>query len=362
MFSKKNTGTFARNLIFYVAYWIVYLLFFSVQRLFAMKEILEKMAPDEQISVFISSFFTNLIFLPLVIIASHFVVSYLLPKFYFRNRFYLFSLLVGLTILLYPILVYVLRVIIVDKLYPNPEKYSINNYFAAMLIFVFGMAPLAWYEMARHLRAEERIRQKIDKDRLEALLKLKETELKLLKSQIQPHFLFNTLNNLYSLALEKSERTPELIIRLSDMLSYIIYDCKSERVPLSKEIEFIKNYIELQKVRFETCDVSFTSKCELPDRMIAPMILHTFIDNCFKHGAEKDPGNPWIRVRITSKNGTLFLAVINSMCDGASANTANEGIGIDNTRKRLELIYRERHELVLHNSGKKFSVFLKMQL
>jgi len=230
-----------------------------------------------------------------------------------------------------------------------------------MLIFVFGMAPLAWFEIARQLRVEEEIRQKIDKDRLEALLKLKETELKLLKSQIQPHFLFNTLNNLYALALDKSDRTPDLIIRLSDMLSYIVYDCKSEKVPLTKEIDFIKNYIELQKVRYETCDISFTYKSDKDDLLIAPMILHTFIDNCFKHGAEKDSGNPWIKINITSDKGLLFLSVINSM-NGHKENENNHGIGIINTKKRLDLMYRERHDLVMRNSAKKFAVFLKMQL
>jgi LytS/YehU family sensor histidine kinase len=229
-----------------------------------------------------------------------------------------------------------------------------------MLIFVFGMAPLAWYEIAKHLRMEEIIRQKIDKDRLEALLKLKETELKLLKSQIHPHFLFNTLNNLYSLALEKSDRTPDLIIRLSDMLSYIIYDCKSEKVPLSKEIDFIKNYIELQKVRYENCDIEFAYNIDLGNKLIAPMILHTFIDNSFKHGAENDMSNPWIKIFISSNNGSLFLSVINSVCDNGIP--GNQGIGIINTKKRLDLIYRDKHQLVMHKSVRKFAVFLKMQL
>jgi sensor histidine kinase YesM len=361
MVRKEKDGSLFRKLNFYIVYWFIYLMFFSVQRLFAMKEILEKMGVKEQVNEIKASFFTNLIFLPFVIITSHFVVNYLLPKFYYRKRFPLFAFLVGSTIFLYPVLIYFIRLLIVDPLYPNPEKYSLNNYFAAMLIFVFGMAPLAWYEIARHLRVEEEIRQKIDKDRLEALLKLKETELKLLKSQIQPHFLFNTLNNLYALALEKSDKTADLIIRLSDMLSYIVYDCKSERVPLSREIEFIRNYIELQKVRYESCNISFKFKTDKDDPFIAPMILHTFIDNCFKHGAEKDPGNPWIKINITSEKGLLFLSVINSV-NGNNENVINPGIGITNTRKRLDLMYRERHDLVLHNSGKKYAVFLKMQL
>lgn len=351
-----------RNLVFYMVYWAAYLLFFSVQRLLAMREIIQTMGLDEQIEEFKISFFTNLLFLPAVIVASHFVVNYLLPRFYFRNRFLPFSIILGLTITLYPLLILVLRVLIVDHLYPNPEKYSFNNYFAAMLIFVFGLAPLAWYSIAGHLREEEAIRERMDKDRIEALLKLKETELKLLKSQIQPHFLFNTLNNLYSLALEKSDKTPDLIIRLSDMLSYIIYDCKSERVPLSKEISFIKNYIELQKVRYDNCDITFTHKCNNCDKPIAPMILHTFVDNCFKHGAEKDAESPWIKIDINTSNNSLFFSIVNSVPLNGTGEKISQGIGITNTRKRLDLMYKDKHELVINNSGKKFSVYLKIEL
>lgn len=351
-----------RHLFFYMVYWVAYLIFFTVQRLVAMREILQRMGLEEQVAELKASFFTNLLFLPAVIAVSHFVVNFLLPKYYFKNRFLPFTVNLGLTILLYPLLVLILRVLIVDQLYPNPEKYSFNNYFAAMLIFVFGMAPLAWYKIAGHLREEESIREKIDKDRLEALLKLKETELKLLKSQIQPHFLFNTLNNLYALSLDKSDKTPDLIIRLSEMLSYIIYDCKSERVPLSKEISFICNYIELQKVRYENCNIKFTYNCENCDKPIAPMILHTFVDNCFKHGAEKDAGNPWIKIDMNTSKNSLFFSVVNSIPCNGTIQKYDQGIGITNTRKRLDLIYKDRHELVLSNSGDKFSVFLKMEL
>ena len=362
MFKKEATGTLNRNLYYYIVFWFIYLLFFSVQRYLAMKYVFMSMEMKMPEDAFMGSVITNLIYLPEVIIASHFVVNFLLPRFYFRKKFYMFSLLLALTIILYPLFPYVGRIAIVDVLYPNPEKYSINNYFSAMLIFVFGMAPLAWFRMAVHMRAEEAIRQKIDKDRLEALLKLKEAELKLLKNQIHPHFLFNTLNNLYSLALEKSDRTPDLIIRLSDMLSYIIYDCKSEKVSLTKEVDFIKNYIELQKVRYETCNISFSIKGNLDGREIAPMILHTFIDNSFKHGAEQDPDNPWIKINIGSYEGSLFLTVINSVREEANKEEGNGGIGISNTRKRLALIYRDRHELVFHKSQKKYAVFLKIQL
>lgn len=359
VFTGNSSG---RKLFFYITYWLIYLIFFSVQRFFSMRYIMLSHNLDTGNALFSDSLMTNLFFLPAVILSSHFMVNFLVPRFYFLKRFYLFSILAGLTIILYPFFIYLLRILYVDHFYPNPEKYSIDNYFAAMLIFVFGLAPLAWYEIARHLRSVDEIRRRIDKDRLEALLKLKEAELKLLKSQLHPHFLFNTLNNLYALVIEKSDRAPDLIIRLSDMLSYIIYDCKSEKVELSKDIGFIKNYIEVQKVRFDNCNIRFTIKGDMDNKKIAPMILHTFIDNSFKHGAETDPGNPWIRIALTASDDKLFLTVINSMANHTDGDPDIEGIGITNTRKRLEMLYRDRHELVLQKTHDKFAVFLKMKL
>lgn len=362
MFGKEPTGKNQNRIpVFYLIYWLVYLLFFSIQRFFAKQFVLTSIGLVSAHG-FYESLITNLIYLPEVIISTHLVVSFLLPRYYFRSEFRKFYFFLSVTIIIYPSLPYLIRTFIVEKIYPLSEEYTFYNYFAAMLIYVFGMAPLAWVKIARHLREEALITQKIDKDRLEALLKLKEAELKLLKSQLHPHFLFNTLNNLYALVIEKSDRAPDLIIRLSDMLSYIIYDCKSEKVPLSKDIEFIKNYIEVQKVRFDNCNIRFTMKGEMDNKKIAPMILHTFIDNSFKHGAEMDPENPWIRIALTSSNDSIFLTVINSTMNKLNAEESAEGIGISNTRKRLEMLYRDKHELVLQKTHHRFAVFLKMKL
>jgi two-component system LytT family sensor kinase len=354
-----------RNLYFYLFYWILYLFFFSTQRYFALRMDLtaQDLVQKEPFVILKESFFTNLTFLPLVIIATHFVVNFLLPKYYFRNRFYLFSIVLISSICSYPVFVYILRKLVVEPyVLHGLMEYTWYNYFMAMLIYVFGMAPLVWFKMAAHLREDAVVHQKLDNDRLNALLKLNESELKLLKSQIHPHFLFNTLNNLYSLALEKSDKTPELIIRLADMLSYIIYECNSEKVPLSKEIDFINNFIELQRVRYETSDITFTVIGEINNKQIAPMILHTFIDNSFKHGADKDTGSPLIKISITSKNGLLFFTIINSVRETQESTGKAIGIGIDNAKKRLNLIYPGRHDLIINNSGNRYSVILKIEL
>ena len=354
-----------RKIYLYVVYWIIYLAFFSVQRFFARSFIVSAtgLIDASSLNTFKLSFLTNLAYLPEVILSTHFVVDFLLPKFYFRNRFYIFSFLLALTILINPILSYLVRTYVVDVyIDPNPAPYSFYNFFATILIFVFGLAPLAWFKIAAHLREDLLLHQKLDNDRLKALLKLKETELKLLKSQLHPHFLFNTLNNLYSLALEKSDKTPDLLIRLGDMLSYIIYDCSSDKVPLSKEVDFIKSFIELQKVRFESCDIIFNIEGDISNQSIAPMLLHTFIDNSFKHGAAKIPGKSWIKINIELYNGTLEFLVVNSKMPKRDNPDKSSGIGIENTMKRLDHIYKERHELKIDDSQDEYSVYLKLRL
>jgi len=353
-----------KNLNFYILYWIFYMLFFTFQRSIAQHYFFLVGGLDlDYLDSLKISFFSNLAFLPGVIIITHLVVDYVLPKFYFNNRFLLFSCILVLIVLLYPVIPYLIRTYIVEPfIFNDPNDYRLYNYFAGILIFVFGMAPLAGFKLSRHLREKSLLQQNIEHDRLEAELKLKEAELKLLKSQIHPHFLFNTLNNLYSLSLEKSDKTPDLIIRLADMLSYIIYDCSSDRVQLTKEIDFLNSFIELQKVRYDSCDIQFNISGELNNMQIAPMILHSFIDNSFKHGPDKDSGNPWIRISIVRDGDLLFFTVINSTVIDQNNENKASGIGISNARKRLELIYPEKHDLVINHSDNTYSVFLKLQL
>lgn len=365
MFKEVAKGVFSnKNLNFYILYWIFYLLFFAIQRSTAQHYFF--LVGGVNINYLDSlkiSFLTNLAFLPGVIAVTHLAINFVLPKFYFTNRFFLFSLILVLIVVLYPVVPFLIRAYIVEPfIFNDPNDYTLYNYFAAMLIFVFGMAPLAAFKISGHLREKALLQQKIEHDRLESELKLKEAELKLLKSQIHPHFLFNTLNNLYSLSLEKSDKAPDLIIRLADMLSYIIYDCNSDRVLLAKEIDFLNSFIELQKVRYDSCDIHFNISGDMNNNQIAPMILHTFIDNSFKHGPDKDSGSPWIRISITLNNGQLFFTVINSTIQDEKHQNKASGIGISNAVKRLELIYPDKHDLVMNHSGNTYSVFLKLEL
>jgi two-component system LytT family sensor kinase len=342
----------SRYLYIHIGYWIFYILFFTVQR-FAFYGY----------SDFIPNMKLNLIYLPAVLICTYLVTEYVIPDLFNRTHLFLTGSLLILIIVIEPVFAYLVRIYIIEPyVYNDHRVYSLYNYLTAILIFVFGTVPVAGWKIARLLQSHNLHLQKLEHDKLEAELKLKESELKLLKGQIQPHFLFNTLNNLYLLALEKSDKTPDLVLRLSEMLSYITYDCNAEKIPLEKEIEFINSFIELEKIRYETCDISLKVSGNTRNIQIAPMILHTFIDNSFKHGAEKDKGNPVIKFILTMNDNHLTFSAENSKKNENDQPRKTPGIGISNAMKRLDLIYRDRHELIINDSVDTYSVFLKIEL
>lgn len=310
------------------------------------------------------SLHVNAAYLPAGMIFTYLSVDYLIPRFFFNNKIGLYILSQVMLLAMYPVVSNM-----VLYFYISPVIYHLNTvytfysgFLSTILILVFDIVPLAGVKILNRLKYEALLRQESEHIKTQSELKLREAELKLLKGQINPHFLFNTLNNLYSLSLEKSDKTPDLLIRLSDMLSYITYDCASDKVPLTKEVDFISNYIELQKVRYETCRISFAVTGELDNKQIAPMILHTFVDNSFKHGTDIDSENTWIHITITAKDEFLFLAVINSIRSDYENKKDHTGIGLDNTNKRLDLLYPDKYDLVVNDSNEKYSVFLKLEL
>jgi hypothetical protein len=182
-------------------------------------------------------------------------------------------------------------------------------------------------------------------------------ELQLLKAQVHPHFLFNTLNNIYSFSLESSPKTPDLILKLSSLLSYMLYDCKEDEVPLEKELEIMKNYIGLERERYgNLIDVSWNVEGNIEDKYIAPLMLLPFLENAFKHGAAEQLEKPWLSVDIAAKQQTLKCKIVNSKNENCPIH--RHGIGIENVRKRLGLLYPGKHELRLNDEGDFFVVAL----
>jgi len=183
-------------------------------------------------------------------------------------------------------------------------------------------------------------------------------ELTMLKAQINPHFLFNTLNNIYGMALKKADETPDVILQLSKIMRYNIYEAAERHISIAKDIENIKDFIEIQKIRHRRLFVNFKEDIDNPSQEISPLILIQFIENAFKHGVSESLGNSFIHIDIRLKNGILHYSVENSKEQIAGDSTK---IGLKNIRRQLELLYPE-HILSVEDKNDRYNVKLTIDL
>jgi two-component system LytT family sensor kinase len=184
-------------------------------------------------------------------------------------------------------------------------------------------------------------------------------EMGLLKAQINPHFFFNTLNSLYALTLKGSEQASKVVLRLSDLMHYMLYDANANKVLLRDEIIHLENYIGIEQMRFaDRLDLSFQYSGDLDGKMIAPLLLLPFIENAFKHGIADDSG--WITISLKVAGSKLFLKVENSYPAHTKLKTG--GLGLSNVKRRLELIYPGKYELNINKNNDFFEVDLKLDL
>lgn len=204
-------------------------------------------------------------------------------------------------------------------------------------------------------------KEKENKLTLEFTKKITEMELQLLKSQLNPHFYFNTLHNLYGLAMIAPKKAPDAILKLSDIMEYVIYDCRNDKVPVSKELRFINSYIELEKLRYDdSANIRLKISGNSEGKMISPLLLIQFVENAFKHGMEQYKRDSYLEVNIDVENGHLHYQSVNSI--NGSPGSTNGGVGLVNVRKRLEIIYPGKHELHIHSDNKEYKVELTLQL
>lgn len=204
-----------------------------------------------------------------------------------------------------------------------------------LLSFIFRIA-LAYFTLKQ--QSEEIIAQKT------------QAELNLLKSQVQPHFLFNTLNNIYYEAHLEAPRTASLIERLSDIMRYFVDESPKQEVSLDTEIQFLENYIALENIRIRYgVDISFNKNCDTA-MSLPPMLLITFVENIFKHGIDKSSSHNKIDIDLVQQNGRLIFTTTNTM-PGKPLNSPSTGFGIENLRKRLVLLYQNDFELQVQNKG-----------
>ncbi len=192
-----------------------------------------------------------------------------------------------------------------------------------------------------------------------------EAELKILKTQINPHFLFNTLNNLYSLTLDKSDKAPDLVLKLSDMMRYILYECNDKFVPMEKEVAFLQSYIDLQRIRLdEAVPVSFEIIGETSDKEIAPLLLEPLIENAFKHGVYRKNSGGFVDIifRLDKKDAIEIEIKNKKEAQWEEQHKAKGGIGLQNVKRRLDLLYPKEYQLNVIDGDTEFLVDLKINL
>ncbi|HEX6224375.1 MAG TPA: histidine kinase [Chryseolinea sp.] len=198
--------------------------------------------------------------------------------------------------------------------------------------------------------------ERLEKEKLKA-------ELEVLKGQLNPHFMFNTLNSIYALALKKSDYTPEAILKLSQLMRYILTDCNATAIDLSKEVEVLNDYIALEKSRFgRRLDITVNVQGSIKNKMIAPLLLLPFVENSFKHGTSEVIDQPWISMDLRVSHDTLSFKLINGKAKNSIKPVPSASVGLMNVKKRLALLYPESHNLVLTEDDDTYIASLNLEL
>ena len=266
----------------------------------------------------------------------------LIPRFLKQKNyiFYIFWLIVLLTIVSLTtqfLFIYPLRILLgIDGF----TSFNINlhsAYFFSTLLYV-GIT--SFLKMIKDWLSLQDINLKLVKIEQQKL----EAELKTLKGQLNPHFLFNSLNNIYSLALIKSDKVPELILKLSDLMRHIIYESKENYISLEKELEFVSNFIELQKIRTsDETKIKYEIIGQIPSAKIAPLLFEPFIDNAFKHGLPGNGNSDYIHISFNFENtDSLIFKLENNYEELYPQKRTNSGIGLSNVKQRLKLLYQPK--------------------
>ncbi len=303
---------------------------------------------DHQVKESEIAFFLN------YVIAAYFISYYLLPKFFYRKKAILFSLSVVAVLAL---VIYIEEGVI-EKIY---FPYTRGSHFPGILFNLTNCLPVITILTGFKFGWDALIKQR----ELESLQNtVQESELMYLKSQINPHFLFNNLNNLYAYALENSPKTPEIILELSAVLRYILYECREDYVPLVKETNHLDDFIKLSKLQIEDRgEVTFTSDIKSSGFKIAPLILPVFVENAFKHSSSSLSENASIDISLSvSEEGILKFSCINSFSELSNTDSLSKGIGLENVKRRLDLLYPGLYKLDVDATEDTYAVTLEIKL
>ncbi|APY09931.1 histidine kinase [Seonamhaeicola sp. S2-3] len=296
--------------------------------------------------------------MPITIAVSYVSVYKLIPDYLVKKRYALFILYSSYTFI---VSVYLVMVsIFFSLIYISNFKYeqmapaTKNMLFVITAVYLVAFIVSAFKLLKLNFKNAEQnstLKTKI----LDTQLKLKEQELNYLKMQIHPHFLFNTLNTMYGFALKKADETPEMILKLSNLLDYLLYQADKPFVLLTEEIAHIKDYIALEEMRFnDTLKISFKTTNIDVTQKIAPMLLLPFVENSFKHGFIKH-GVLNVDINLTCKPNKIYFSIINT---SKKSKTHTNGIGLENIKKRLDLLYPNKYSIKIDDNTPNFKVEL----
>ncbi len=302
-----------------------------------------------------------LILLPVYVLFSYGIVYLMVPKLLLRQKYWQFFTALVLSIsaatfLRIAIGRYIYFALFIPEVL-HPKEWINAGIFFLNVVWISGTAiTFGMFKYYKNWITSQALANEAERKHLTS-------ELQVLKAQLNPHFLFNTFNNLYLLSLQKSDKTPVAISKMSDLFHYILYECNSTEVPVSKEVKLIEDYIQLEELRYsDRLSISFEKDIENPEFMIPPMLLYTFIENCFKHGCSNDPGTSWIRLRIKVRTNWFIFEATNSIPQAElHPRKPDGGVGLSNVKRRLELIYPENHQLEIRKELREFYIRLEIR-
>ena len=333
-------------LIQHVLFWLISIVLFTVVLIYLRGDF-NFYNIDLRIA---SSILTTVVFLGISVYIN---LLWLIPTFFNQRKFLLFSLLELANILLFILLNFFISYFFEGGNHPGILAEFIAE-FILVLLFLIVSTLLKVMRDSITLQDVELRMKDVEKQKVEA-------ELRALKAQVNPHFFFNTLNSLYSLSLDKSDKAPELILKLSELMRFVIYESKDDLVTVEKQLEFLESYIYLERLRSpEFLRIDFTVHGENYDLRLAPLLFIAFIENAFKHGSKDRSMNPYIEITLDlAQEEKIFFTCENSVDTGYTSSSRG-GVGLGNVKKQLELLYAGKHILNILETQNRYRVELTL--
>lgn len=287
-------------------------------------------------------------------VAAYIINYWFQPKYLYRKKYWQFAVGV-LAVVTLSILVE--ELVLEQIYYPDTRGSRFPGVFFSLMGVMPTITILAGFKFAWDALTKQRQLEKLE-------MAVKESELQFLKSQINPHFLFNNLNNLYSYALEQSPKTPDIILELSGLLRYMLYECKAQYVPLQKEVEQLENFVNLSRLQMEgRGEVHFNAIIEDSTFKVAPLVLSVFVENAFKHSLSSVGEDIEIEIElVVNKEGMLKFTCKNTFAEQSNTDDLSKGIGLENVKKRLGILYPNAYQLDIKVQNSTYGVALTIDL